>query len=284
MFAHDRLVRAVAHAGADHGALTCCAAQAQHGHGPCTHGRRTPSRNPFVRFQHGLRAPVRGAARALSRRCWRWRWRGRRCSSAASSAVVVLSFGLAPFLGQNFFPAVDAGQIKLHVRAPIGTRIEETARAVRPGRGGDPSASSRPTSWTASSTTSACRSAASTWPTATPAPIGVEDGDILITLDADHPPTADYVRTLRERAAAAISRHHLLLPAGRHRHADPQLRAAGADRRAGGRHQPRMANRRLRQRAARPHQPRPGHRRRRASSRRSTSRRSTSTSTARWPA
>ena len=33
-----------------------------------------------------------------------------------------------PFLGQNFFPTVDAGQIKLHVRAQIGTRIEETAK------------------------------------------------------------------------------------------------------------------------------------------------------------
>jgi multidrug efflux pump subunit AcrB len=42
-------------------------------------------------------------------------------------AVVVLSFGLAPFLGRNFFPDLDAGEIKLHVRAQAGTRIEETA-------------------------------------------------------------------------------------------------------------------------------------------------------------
>ena len=42
--------------------------------------------------------------------------------------VVIVSFALAPFLGQNFFPAVDAGQIKLHIRAQTGTRIEETAR------------------------------------------------------------------------------------------------------------------------------------------------------------
>ena len=44
--------------------------------------------------------------------------------------VVLLSFGLEPFLGQNFFPSVDAGQIKLHVRAQTGTRIEETSRLV----------------------------------------------------------------------------------------------------------------------------------------------------------
>ena len=43
-------------------------------------------------------------------------------------ACVVLSFLLAPFLGRNFFPAVDSGQILMHVRAQPGTRIEETAR------------------------------------------------------------------------------------------------------------------------------------------------------------
>lgn len=37
---------------------------------------------------------------------------------------------LWPWLGSNFFPTVDAGQIKLHVRAPTGTRVEETARLV----------------------------------------------------------------------------------------------------------------------------------------------------------
>ena len=38
------------------------------------------------------------------------------------------SLALAPFIGQDFFPAVDAGQFRLHVRAPAGTRIEETER------------------------------------------------------------------------------------------------------------------------------------------------------------
>jgi multidrug efflux pump subunit AcrB len=40
----------------------------------------------------------------------------------------VLSCGIYPFLGRDFFPTVDAGQIRLHMRAPTGTRIEETAR------------------------------------------------------------------------------------------------------------------------------------------------------------
>ncbi len=38
--------------------------------------------------------------------------------------IVLASMLLTPFLGQNFFPAVDFGQITLHVRPPVGTRIE----------------------------------------------------------------------------------------------------------------------------------------------------------------
>jgi multidrug efflux pump subunit AcrB len=40
----------------------------------------------------------------------------------------LLSLGLAPFLGQEFFPSIDSGAIRMHVRAPTGTRIEETTR------------------------------------------------------------------------------------------------------------------------------------------------------------
>src|ERR1700723_652826 len=42
-------------------------------------------------------------------------------------AVCALSFAVLPLLGQDFFPAVDTGEFKLHLRAPTGTRIEETA-------------------------------------------------------------------------------------------------------------------------------------------------------------
>jgi multidrug efflux pump subunit AcrB len=48
--------------------------------------------------------------------------------AAAFLAFCVLSCLLYPFLGRDFFPNVDAGQIRLHIRAPTGTRIEETAR------------------------------------------------------------------------------------------------------------------------------------------------------------
>jgi multidrug efflux pump subunit AcrB len=48
--------------------------------------------------------------------------------AVAFLAFCLLSCGLYPFLGRDFFPTVDAGQIRLHMRAATGTRIEETAR------------------------------------------------------------------------------------------------------------------------------------------------------------
>src|SRR6185295_11982770 len=42
--------------------------------------------------------------------------------------VVVSGLLLLPFVGRDFFPTVDTGQFRLHVRAPAGTRVEETER------------------------------------------------------------------------------------------------------------------------------------------------------------
>jgi len=56
------------------------------------------------------------------------------CASGAFSTRLsgscVSSFALLPWLGEDFFPAADAGQIKLHLRAPTATRIEETPRCA----------------------------------------------------------------------------------------------------------------------------------------------------------
>ncbi len=52
----------------------------------------------------------------------------RRLFAGAFLGFCVLSCGLVFVLGRDFFPAVDAGQIRMHMRAPSGTRIEETAR------------------------------------------------------------------------------------------------------------------------------------------------------------
>jgi multidrug efflux pump subunit AcrB len=52
----------------------------------------------------------------------------RRGFALGFSAFCLASLALVPLLGRDFFPTVDAGQIRLHMRAPTGTRIEETAR------------------------------------------------------------------------------------------------------------------------------------------------------------
>ncbi len=52
----------------------------------------------------------------------------RRAFGIAFFSFCLASLALFPFLGQDFFPHVDSGFIRLHVRAPTGTRIEETAR------------------------------------------------------------------------------------------------------------------------------------------------------------
>src|SRR5262249_56229089 len=68
----------------------------------------------FERFQGAYR-------RALT-----WALQHARLVVAAFVALVVLSLGIFPLLGMDFFPTVDAGQFRLHVRCPAGTRIEET--------------------------------------------------------------------------------------------------------------------------------------------------------------
>jgi multidrug efflux pump subunit AcrB len=120
-------------------------------------------------------------------------------------AVLVLALGTAMVLlvGRDFFPAIDGGQIQLHVRAPAGSRIEATERTFQavedkireiiPARErelivdniGLPA---RPynLAFTDGST------------------IGVNDGVILVALKEGHAPTADYVRKLRQALPAAF--------------------------------------------------------------------------------
>ncbi len=111
-------------------------------------------------------------------------------------ACVVLSFGLTPFLGRNFFPSVDSGEIMMHVRAHAGTRIEQTAELF-----GNVSHAVRqiiPTDQLDTITEniglpfSGINMAYQNTGT-----IGQEDGDMLVTLNADHAPTAGYVKQLR---------------------------------------------------------------------------------------
>ena len=87
-----------------------------------------PSRNPLVRMQLRFEKAferLRDSYHGVLERCLQQR----RAFLIAFFAVCLGSLGLiVPWLGQDFFPSVDSGSFNLHVRAPTGTRIEETAR------------------------------------------------------------------------------------------------------------------------------------------------------------
>jgi CzcA family heavy metal efflux pump len=103
---------------------------------------------------------------------------------------------LIPWLGQDFFPAVDAGQFKLHLRARTGTRIEETARlsdlVERSIREQIP-----PQEIDSIIDNIGLPYSGINLSYSNSAPIGTADADILVSLTKDHRPTADYVHDLR---------------------------------------------------------------------------------------
>ena len=111
--------------------------------------------------------------------------------------VCIGSLALLPFLGRDFFPQIDSGQIRLHMRAKTGTRIEQTARLA------DEIENSIRTVIPANELMTIVDNIG--LPTSginlsysSSAPIGSADADILITLNAKHKPTAQYVATLRQ--------------------------------------------------------------------------------------
>src|ERR1700727_3824745 len=101
------------------------------------------------------------------------------------------SLWLIPWLGQDFFPVVDAGQFLLHVRAKTGTRIEETARDVDQVeqfiRTQIPANELTGTLDNIGVPTSGINLSYNNTGT-----IGNADADILVSLQPNHHPTADY--------------------------------------------------------------------------------------------
>jgi CzcA family heavy metal efflux pump len=110
--------------------------------------------------------------------------------------ICIAAFALAPFLGEDFFPQTDSGQFILHVRAPTGMRIEETARLFdlveSEIRNEIPPAQIDNVLDNIGLPYSALNTQHLTNGT-----LGAGDGDILVSLKPDHGPTADYVRALR---------------------------------------------------------------------------------------
>ena len=174
----------------------------------------------FERLRHGYR---RALTAALDR-AWVF--------SAFFLAFCILSGGLVFFLGRDFFPSVDAGQIRLHMRARTGLRIEETTRL-------------------ADEVDAVIREVIPTEEVQTvidnvglpyqginlrysnSGTIGTSDAEILVQLKAERgKSTTEYINELRRRLASEISGSAVFFPAGGHRHADSEFWHACADRRA----------------------------------------------------
>jgi len=158
------------------------------------------SRNPLVRFQRGFEA-----------RFERFRFGYRDLLTIALHhrtvfvtcflALVAGTFALEPYLGRDFFPSVDAGQILMHVRTRVGTRVEETAqqfseieKAVRQIIPPEELATLVDNIGFPISGINMTYNNTGT--------IGTQDGEIQIKLNEDHRPTAGYVRSLREELPA----------------------------------------------------------------------------------
>jgi multidrug efflux pump subunit AcrB len=161
-------------------------------HGETSHalpGFFTRVHDAFQRRFEQLRAAyIRALERALARR-------GR--VLGAFAAVIVTGLVLLPFVGRDFFPTVDTGQFRLHVRAPAGTRLEETEqifatveaaiRRIIPKEelGSIIDNIGQPQPINLAFTDSVT--------------LGASDGEILVSLNpGHHQPTERYTKTLRE--------------------------------------------------------------------------------------
>ena len=114
---------------------------------------------------------------------------------------VVLSLSLFPMIGRDFFPSVDAGTIKLHVRGPSGTRIEETEKRIASIEETIRTVIPREETETMLDILGTPYSGLNL-SLSEGALISPADGQILISLKEDHKPTPEYVRKLRTLLAA----------------------------------------------------------------------------------
>jgi multidrug efflux pump subunit AcrB len=165
-------------------------------HDEDAHEKKQQSRNPLVRFQLGFEhafEKLRMGYRGILEMCLEH-------SGIFLTLFFVFCIGSAvllyPFLGQDFFPSVDAGQFKIHLRAHTGTRIEETARicdevdstirGIIPKNEVTSIIDNIGLPYSGINTTYS-----------NSAPIGPADADIQVSLSEDHHPTEAYVQKLR---------------------------------------------------------------------------------------
>ncbi|RUL63423.1 efflux RND transporter permease subunit [Dyella dinghuensis] len=158
--------------------------------------RLPPSRNPLVRFQRAFEARFE-RVRATYHGMLDLALGHRKPFVVGFLAFVLVSFLLVPFLGRNFFPDVDGGQILMHVRAQVGTRVEDTANVFNSVEQTVRSVIPPEEIGTLVDNIGLSASGINTTYNNTGL-VGEQDGDIQIALNEGHHPTAGYVRKLRE--------------------------------------------------------------------------------------
>ncbi|GGA21150.1 efflux RND transporter permease subunit [Dyella nitratireducens] len=165
----------------------------KHDHNKQANGPLSGFQLAFERRFERLREGYRGALETTERH--------RGLFAILFFASCALSVGLlVPWLGRDFFPYVDGGQIKLHFRAPVGLRIEETARLADGIE--DVIRDTIPKQELASIVdTLGIPYSGINLSYSNTGVVGTSDGDIFVTLNEDHHPTIDYVRSLRRQLA-----------------------------------------------------------------------------------
>ena len=168
-----------------------------HEHDDAEAARKSHSRNPFTRFQLAFESGFEKFRRfylGLLTLC---------VDHAPVFLILFLVFALAsvgllaPWLGQDFFPSVDAGQFKLHVRARTGTRIEEMAALCD--HVDDTIRRDIPAKEVVTIVDNiGLPYSGLNLSYSTSAPVGSADADIQVQLSPDHHPTQNYVEHLRK--------------------------------------------------------------------------------------
>ncbi|MCB5188696.1 efflux RND transporter permease subunit [Methylobacillus caricis] len=156
-----------------------------------------PSSNPLIRFQRGFEARFEHFREGYLGML-QLALENRKKFVVGFMVFVLLSFALVPFLGRNFFPAVDGGQILMHVRVPVGTRLEDTAAKFANIQSAIRNIIPRDEIETLVDNIGLPISSINLTYNNTGV-MGVQDGDIQIALTEGHKPTADYVKQLREQ-------------------------------------------------------------------------------------
>jgi multidrug efflux pump subunit AcrB len=154
------------------------------------------SRNLFVRLQHKFDSSFeafRNGYRGLLERCLHHRRAFLMTFFAACLGSLAI---IVPWLGQDFFPSVDAGSFKLHLRGPTGMRIEDTAFLCDLIE--DTIRKQIPAAEVASIIDNiGLPYSGINLSYSNSAPIGTSDADIMVTLSSKHHPTENYVKQLR---------------------------------------------------------------------------------------